>query len=130
MDIAEFILGELALPPYRLATLTWDQLDVMLAGQDVRRQKDLVGIRKLATLQFNLAVEAKDRLSEEAFMALPAVDKAVATQADALNTPARLAWLIKKKLAYGDDFEWLPAPGSPEALALETARREAASKPS
>jgi hypothetical protein len=69
----------------------------------VRRQKDLVGFRKVVAMQYNLAVEPKDRLSEEALVPLQAVD-GPATK----PTPAKAvssAWLARMKEKHGDNLE-------------------------
>lgn len=95
------MLGELLLPPVRLRQLTWDELDSLYAGQDVRRQKDLVGFRMVAAQAYNLAVEAKDRLAESAYLPLPSIDRPAPVAA----TPERASWQARMKERFGDLLE-------------------------
>lgn len=68
-------MGELLLPLRRVHSLTWDEVDSLFAGQDVRRQKDMVGFRRLSTQLYNLMPSEKTGpLTAEQFLPLPAVD--------------------------------------------------------
>lgn len=69
------LLGELLLPPERLQRLAWDELDCILAGQEVARQKALVPARLLATQLYNLLPDEKlGPLTPERFLPLWAID--------------------------------------------------------
>lgn len=76
--------------------MTWDELDSLQAGQEVRRQKDLVGHRWVATLVRNAL--AKDPLSEPAYIPLPAVDAPKRPAAPAINSE----YQARMKEKYGD----------------------------
>lgn len=88
----------------RLRTLTWDQLDLLQAGQDVRRQKDLAAIRLLAAQDYNLAVEKQDRLAPKHYLWLPAVDGPRQQQITQPN-PGHADWKARMKEKYGDLME-------------------------
>jgi hypothetical protein len=69
----------------------------------VRRQKDLIGFRLLATQEYNLAVEKKDRLTPEAYLRLPAVDGLAGGAPSAPKVNA--AWLARMKEKHGENLE-------------------------
>lgn len=86
------------LPPVRLQHLTWEELDSLLIGQDVRRQKDLAGFRLIAVQVHNMLAEKG--LKPHEYLPLPAVDGNL-VQAK----PANKEWLTRMKQKYGDKLE-------------------------
>lgn len=92
------MLGELLLAPWRLRQLTWDELDSLLAGQDVRRQKDMVAFRLIALQVYNALAEKP--LKPHEYLRLPAVDAA------ATHSPKPDAgWLERMRAKHGDKLE-------------------------
>lgn len=96
--MSDFVAGELLKPKW-LKRLTWDSLDTLLAGQEVRRQKDLEGFRLVAVQAYNLVAEPG--LSPKDYLHLPAVDG----ELKVLGGPKRDAWKERMKQRYGDKLE-------------------------
>lgn len=92
------MLGELLLPNWQYTQLTWDQLDSILAGQDTRRQRELVGFRLVAAQVHNML--ADKALKPHEYLYLPAIDEL----SGSVRKP-NSDWLQRMKEKHGDKLE-------------------------
>jgi hypothetical protein len=109
------------------ADLDWVSVDNYIWGYETRMQKQMEGHRLTAFFLYRAHFEAQTS-DISAFYSLPLLDsiQQASLPEDASATQAKLAWLIRNKLKFGERFGWNPEPGTPDHEALEAARREAA----
>jgi hypothetical protein len=94
-------------------------------------QKQMEGHRLTAFFLYRAHFEAKTQ-DITSFYSLPLIDSTgqASSSEDGAARESRLAWLIRKKVRFGTQFDWNPEPGTPDHAALEAARREAAAQAS